>query len=282
MKTRFLFALAIMLPIGVYSQNKVEKNREDGMIYCPQGTFSTIKKINGKESPVTISVNSFRISQEITNQEYREFYNWVAEHPDDTLFWIDFKQAGRYKEKGMNVSISDYRRSAKYSDILPRLIDLTLWEQESEKGNYRDYFTNPEFDLYPVVGVPLEGAGFYCIWRTNRENSMRKEMGLTPVHDYRIPTEPEWEYAVQTLSTPGEVDINGLAKVTGSKPGKLYHAGDNISEWTFTTAMKEGCEYQVVRGGSWKTGSGTGQYELLDPGSGKIHVGFRVVRSVTE
>lgn len=64
-----------------------------------------------------------------------------------------------------------------------------------------DYFENPFFRYYPVVGITYEQAEAYCLWRThvvNELNRMRMAAkGIIPprnfVLKFRLPTEKEWE-----------------------------------------------------------------------------------------
>jgi formylglycine-generating enzyme required for sulfatase activity len=59
------------------------------------------------------------------------------------------------------------------------------------------YFSHPNYDDYPVVGVTWMQATAFCVWRTNLMSSWLVSKGNALVHDYKLPTEAEWEYAAR-------------------------------------------------------------------------------------
>lgn len=150
--------------------------------------------------------------------------------------------------------------------------DTTCWVNDftnSDNEMYlRNYFSNPAYNDYPVVGVTWEQANAFCAWRT--EYLLK---GLGPVaryvQRYRLPTEAEWEYAARgkngtefpwenTNMKNGEgcfyanfkpnrgdytQDGNLITSKVGAYPGNsngLFDMAGNVAEWTSTVYTESG------------------------------------------
>lgn len=152
--------------------------------------------------------------------------------------------------------------------------DTTCWVNDFRNADnevyLRNYFSNPAYNDYPVVGVTWEQANAFCAWRT--DYLLR---GLGPearyVQRYRLPTEAEWEYAARGKNQsefPWEnkdvMSGNGCfyanfkpdrgnytkdgnlitAKVGSYSPNSngLYDMAGNVAEWTSTIYTEAGVD----------------------------------------
>ncbi len=131
-------------------------------------------------------------------------------------WWIDYKQAAR-RQNSYNFETQRYEgtvndpegneipienRSAfifkdrvnVYPDTLCWIRDFTYSYNEPWTTRY---FWHPGFDDYPVVGVTWKQARAFCSWRTRYKSDYLASRGDPGLMEYRLPTEPEWEYAAR-------------------------------------------------------------------------------------
>ncbi len=198
-----------------------------------------------------------------------------------TYHWVDLKQAAKsvnsynYETNSYNGSVYDERGQLRpivnrssfvMKDMVAVYPDTLCWVRDYTYA-YNDprtsyYFYHPGFQDYPVVGVSWKQASAFCNWRTRLKNKYLNDAGEADVHDYRLPTEVEWEYAARGGITNsmypwggpymrqhnGEfmgnfkplrgnyVQDGGMAtvEVRSYKPNDfgLYDMGGNVAEWT--------------------------------------------------
>jgi hypothetical protein len=82
-----LFSATIILIISSshgYSQSskRFEQNPE-GMVFIPQSSFNI--------SNVSVSFAAFWMSNEITISEYKEYVDFIKQHPDSLMCWVDLE-----------------------------------------------------------------------------------------------------------------------------------------------------------------------------------------------
>jgi formylglycine-generating enzyme len=121
-----------------------------------------------------------------------------------TYWWIDLEEASKYKYirdvddlTAQMPNRADFIRKDAvriYPDTLVWIRDFTYSYNEPMA---KMYFWHPAYDNYPVVGVNWKQATAFAHWRTEYMNWYLERNGDFPVHDFRLPTETEWEYAAR-------------------------------------------------------------------------------------
>ncbi len=230
-------------------------------------------KINMKDENVRAAMNSmnYQGSEALFNKREVDVRKLAYEQA-----WIDYQQAAKvrydYKEKkyvgtvkdatGQTQEVQD-RGSFIIRDMTMVYPDTLCWIRDyafsyNEPFALR-YFSHPSYNDYPVVGITWQQANAFCKWRTKlMENARKANVG----HEYRLPTELEWEYAARggiqaglypwggpytTESTGcylanfkpqrGRYELDGGVRtlpVASYHPNDygLYDMAGNVAEWT--------------------------------------------------
>lgn len=152
--------------------------------------------------------------------------------------------------------------------------DTTCWVNDFKHADnemyLRNYFSNPAYNDYPVVGVTWEQANAFCAWRTAY---LLKGLGSEAryVQRYRLPTEAEWEYAARgkqgnefpwenkemkngrgcfyanfkpdrgNYTEDGNL-ITSKVGIYGANSNGLFDMAGNVAEWTSTVYTESGVE----------------------------------------
>jgi gliding motility-associated lipoprotein GldK len=116
---------------------------------------------------------------------------------------VDYSRAigksTRYNAQNDNEQNSDMPDV--FFDVIPVYPDTLVWIRDFDYS-YNDpfafrYYMHPAYDDYPVVGVNWKQADAFCDWRTKlMKEFCTKNKRFVP-HEYRLPTEAEWEYAAR-------------------------------------------------------------------------------------
>lgn len=155
-------------------------------------------------------------------------------------------------------------------NVLP---DTTVWVNDfpnADNSMYlKYYYSHPDYQNHPVVGVSWEQANAYCAWRTEkRKMQLGGNLGLE--QPFRLPTEAEWElaarggsdnklpwddsigregYALLANFLPEDGDYTKDGNIITSRVGiyppnsnNLYDMAGNVAEWTSTAYSASGAE----------------------------------------
>ena len=150
--------------------------------------------------------------------------------------------------------------------------DTTCWVNDFPNADNETYlklyFSHPNYDNYPVVGVSWEQANAFCAWRTDY---LLKGMGAQSkwIQRYRLPSEAEWEYAARGKEAnrfpweqgdtksdegcyyanfkPGDGNytkdgslITSQCGIFSANSNGLYDMAGNVAEWTSTVYTEAG------------------------------------------
>ena len=124
--------------------------------------------------PKRVIVDPFFINAtEVTNGEWRKFY----------------------KDK-----VAEFGKVAAKRKFYP---DTSLWIKEFpyvyNEPMAKNYFSKPNFNNHPVVGITWEQANAYCKWKSKKLQSLLEKSGIKSAVKFRLPTEAEWELASMEL-----------------------------------------------------------------------------------
>jgi len=125
-------------------------------------------------------------------------------------YWVDLKAASRkdHTQDGNHEAASLANRPQGLQDrsvyvrkefinVYPdTLVWLFDYSYSFNEPLTQKYFWHPAYDHYPVVGVNWRQAKAFCVWRTQLKNTyLAQKNGQASIHDFRLPTEAEWEWA---------------------------------------------------------------------------------------
>ncbi len=248
------------------------------------------EKINWRDPETRMAIDELYIpeherlafTQEIDSRKLIYDYSWVdyrqAAKRINSYNFETQKYDGTVQNSNGEVVPIENRASFLMHESVPVYPDTLCWIRDFAY-TYNEpltlkYFSHTAFDDYPVIGVTWKQANAFCHWRTNLKvisNSRSKE---TPAHDFRLPTETEWEMAarggLQNSVYPwgsyyarndmgcfvanfkplrGNYVADSPSTTTTMKAGEfdpnpfgLYDMAGNVAEWTSTAFFEAGYE----------------------------------------
>lgn len=211
------------------------------------------------------------------NPEERNLNTDIQVNPDEEI--MISKDTAYVDEEGRIVRETINRPLTGPWDFLNTYIvniypDTTCWVNDFKNADnelyLRQYFNNPNYNEYPVVGVTWEQANAFCAWRTDY---LLKGLGPQAryVQRYRLPTEAEWEFAARgkegnefpwestdmkngkgcfyanfkpdqgNYTEDGNL-ITSRVATYGTNSNGLYDMAGNVAEWTSTVYTEAGVD----------------------------------------
>jgi formylglycine-generating enzyme required for sulfatase activity len=126
---------------------------------------------------------------EVMGAAYKEFDNADPQTKDMGMFSNRPTAYNQGKKPFMRREVVNI-----YPDTLCWIYDFTYSFNEPLTENY---FSHPQYDNYPVVGVSWKQARAFCAWRTQIRNTYIGSHDWAFENEFRLPNEVEWEWAAR-------------------------------------------------------------------------------------
>ncbi|NTW55097.1 MAG: SUMF1/EgtB/PvdO family nonheme iron enzyme [Chlorobaculum sp.] len=224
----------------------------------------------------------------VTNRLYRRFIEYLqSKTPEyDALFPVS----------GFSAALREIAKNQTWDAGFAKYLKEGKHDLAGLFRSYKDEDRKFGGDDQPVVGITWYAARSYCLWLSLVE-------GKGAHSDlYRLPTEPEWEWAAAgkekrkypwgkpeptpKLANYSDSNIGATTPVgsypEGATPEGLYDMAGNVWEWQENRfGHKDYPDARALRGGSWLNGSEdlrcSSRVDVNPDGRGSV-IGFRVVR----
>ncbi|TCO07294.1 SUMF1/EgtB/PvdO family nonheme iron enzyme [Natronoflexus pectinivorans] len=169
-------SLLLFLVIAVTNLISQRESRLENMHFIPEGKMDD-------DPNMVVSFPSFWISDQITNKEFQEFWQYAKNRPNDELSWAELTHA-----PGDPYSSQPVVRSILFSELLKEIPDSTNWPVVN-------YFGSDQYADKPVIGVSEKLAAYYCIWKTTKVYDNLNEHERDPIYPYIVAPDLKIRYA---------------------------------------------------------------------------------------
>jgi gliding motility-associated lipoprotein GldK len=186
----------------------VEEDRRTGEIFDPP-FLNWQKKINWKGEEEKDVLEEMFLPE---NERYFRKKELDTRKLNYEYYWVDLlaaskkdfskegnQQAGSLANRPQGLQDrSVYVRKETINVYPDTLVWLFDYSYSFNEPLTQKYFWHPAYDNYPVVGINWRQAKAFCVWRTQLKNTyLAQKKGESSIHDYRLPTEAEWEWAAR-------------------------------------------------------------------------------------
>jgi formylglycine-generating enzyme required for sulfatase activity len=267
----FLFNEIRNSPLPVIEPTNPDKPA--GMILIPGGSFIEFRKYKSDKISLSHEIDSFWMSQEVNVVEYQSYLEMIKRDSGSVAYERALPDYDAFKSEHIRIS-------------------------KPGKVSAEEYFSSPEFAMYPIVCINWYQARAFCDWKTKIENEFRKSMQmelLSSERAYRLPNQKEWEYAAHLEVSPNKGNHYGKPDITETYDGEpnnygLIHMLDNVGEWTSSPFSEVNwCipeSYNEDQTESMKVikegyAVGKGEPKVAEEAEGsRVWLGFRYVRGI--
>ncbi len=261
-KYRYIFLFLTLLPLALHGQIEKEEVEVIQNILKKMQFIEEVETTIGQMWPFVPTKNDSTMLSfyDVKETKIESFYISATEVTN--LEWWFFYKA--MVEKHGEISA----REKYYPDTLVWVKEIGYSYHEPYTSNY---FHSEKYNDYPIVGINWNQAQEYCQWLTIRINEFLESEGIDLKLKFRLPSNPEWEYAATCIADKSDnrhlygwphhlkwhednylanygnvIDVNGIqlkdlasdghfytAPVGSYAPNKfgLYDMSGNVSEW---------------------------------------------------